>query len=74
MPDKYELLKAETKVDGLEGELLQAFRDFEYLRKKTTDKTVLKNSLYQKQEKLNVICLALLKAYREYVLQLRKFL
>ena len=69
-PNGYELLKIETKIDGLEKELSSLFADFKkYESKKETG---IENEVYQKLEKMNVCCLNLLQTYREYVKNLKK--
>ena len=66
----YELLKIETKIDGLEKELTSLFTDFKkYESKKETD---IEKESYQKLEKMNICCLNLLQTYREYVKNLKK--
>ena len=70
-PKGYELLKIETKIDGLEKELSALFADF----KNTSlyqKETVIENEVYQKLEKMNVCCLNLLETYREYTKNLKK--
>ena len=68
-PKGYELLKIETKIDGLEKELSRLFTDFKkYESKKETD---IENEACQKLEKMNVCCLELLQAYREYTNNLK---
>ena len=66
----YELLKLETKIDGLEKELSSLFADFKKYGPKK--ETVIENEVYQKLEKMNVCCLNLLQSYREYVKNLKK--
>ena len=67
-PKGYELLKMETKIDGLEKELSSLFADF----KKYESKKVVENEAYKKLEKMNVCCLNLLQTYREYAKTLKK--
>ncbi len=69
-PKGYELLKIETKINGLEKELTTIFADFKKceLRKEV----VIENEVYRKLEKMNVCCLNLLQTYREYVKNLKK--
>ena len=69
-PNGYELLKIETKIDGLEKELSNLFADFKKYESKK--ETVVENEVYQKLEKMNVCCLNLLQTYREYVKNLKK--
>ena len=69
-PNGYELLKIETKIDGLEKELSSLFADFKKFESKI--ETVIENEVYQKLEKMNVCCLNLLQNYREYVKNLKK--
>ena len=65
----YELLKIETKIDGLEKELSSLFTDFK--RYESKKETVIENETYQKLEKMNVCCLNLLQTYREYTKNLK---
>ena len=69
-PNGYELLKIETKIDGLEKELSSLFTDFKKYESKK--EAVIENGAYQKLEKMNVCCLNLLQSYREYVKNLKK--
>ena len=69
-PNGYELLKMETKIDGLEKELLNLFADFKKCESKK--ETGIENEAYQKLEKMNVCCLNLLETYREYTKELKK--
>jgi len=69
-PNGYELLKIETKIDGLEKELSSLFADFKKYESKK--EAVIENEIYQKLEKMNVCCLNLLQTYREYVKNLKK--
>ena len=69
-PNGYELLKIETKIDGLEKELSNIFPDFKKYESKK--ETVIEDETYQKLEKMNVCCLNLLQTYREYVKNLKK--
>ena len=69
-PKGYELLKIETKIDGLEKELSRLFTDFKKYEPKKEN--VVENDAYQKLEKMNVCCLNLLQTYREYVKNLKK--
>ena len=69
-PKGYELLKIEAKITILEKELSALFVDFkkdETLRKDIT----IKNSTYQKLQKMNICCLNLLQTYREYTKNLK---
>ncbi len=70
----YELLKRESRASRLENELMAIFKEYEELRKKIEkEKTeISQDPLYQKQQKLNVICISLIKAYREYIQQLKE--
>ena len=63
--DDYELLKIETKIDGLEKELSALFADF---KKYESSKGEI---VYQKLQKMNVCCLNLLQTYREYTKNLK---
>jgi len=68
-PKGYELLKIETKSTVLEKELSVLFEDFKnYEAKKDA---TMENSAYQKLQKMNVCCLNLLQAYREYTKNLK---
>ena len=69
-PKGYELLKIETKIDGLEKELTSLFTDFKKYESKK--ETTIEDETYQKLEKMNVCCLNLLQTYREYVKNLKK--
>ena len=69
-PKGYELLKIETKIDGLEKELSSLFADFKKCESKK--EIVGENDAYQKLEKMNVCCLNLLQTYREYIKNLKK--
>ena len=69
-PNGYELLKIETKIDGLEKELSRLFVDFKKYESKK--EAIIENGTYQKLEKMNVCCLNLLQTYREYVENLKK--
>ena len=68
-PKGYELLKIETKIDGLEKELSDHFTDFKKYESKKD--TTMENSTYQKLQKMNVCCLNLLQTYREYTKNLK---
>ena len=70
-PSGYELLKIETKIDGLEKELSTLFVDFKNTSV-SQKQTVTENEVYQKLEKMNVCCLNLLETYREYTKNLKK--
>ena len=67
---EYELLKIETKIDGLEKELSNLFADFKKFESKK--EVISENREYQNMEKMNVCCLNLLQTYREYVKNLKK--
>ena len=69
--DKYELLKLKSNVESLENELVSLFNDFKKT-KSEQENSISKNPLYQKQDKLNITCINLIKAYREYTAKLRK--
>jgi ATP-dependent helicase/DNAse subunit B len=69
-PKGYELLKIETKIDGLEKELSRLFADFKKYELKK--EVIVENQTYQNMEKMNVCCLNLLQIYREYVKNLKK--
>ena len=68
-PKGYELLKIETKIDGLEKELSRLFTDFKKYESKK--EKVIKNEVYQKLEMMNICCLNLLQTYREYTKNLK---
>ena len=68
-PKGYELLKIETKINGLEKELSALFTDF---KKYELQKNIeIENTAYQKLQKMNVCCLKLLQTYREYTKNLK---
>ena len=69
-PKGYELLKTETKINGLEKELTTLFADFK--KCESRKEVVIENEVYRKLEKMNVCCLNLLQTYREYVKNLKK--
>ena len=69
-PKGYELLKIETKIDGLEKELSHLFTDFKKYESKK--EKVIENEVYEKLERMNVCCLNLLETYREYTKNLKK--
>ena len=69
-PKGYELLKIETKINGLEKELTTIFADFK--KCESRKEVVIENEVYRKLEKMNVCCLNLLQTYREYVKNLKK--
>ena len=63
-PKGYELLKIETKISVLEKELSVLSED---LRKYEKDvNSMSENPTYKRLQKMNVCCLKLLEAYREY--------
>ena len=68
-PNGYELLKIETKIDGLEKELSILFDDFRLAENKDTVDEKLR---YDKLEKMSFCCLKLLEIYREYTKKLKK--
>jgi len=68
-PNGYELLKIETKIDGLEKELSILFDDFRLSENKDTVDEKLR---YDKLEKMSFCCLKLLEIYREYTKALKK--
>ena len=63
-PKGYELLKIEAKITALEKELSALFEDFKKYESKKD--TTMENSAYEKLQKMNVCCLKLVEAYREY--------
>ena len=69
-PKGYELLKIETKIDGLEKELSRLFTDFKKYESKK--EKVIENEVYEKLERMNVCCINLLGTYREYTKNLKK--
>ena len=69
-PKGYELLKIETKIDGLEKELSRLFTDFKKYESKK--EKVIENEVYEKLERMNVCCINLLETYREYTKNLKK--
>jgi hypothetical protein len=68
-PNGYELLKIETKIDGLEKELSILFDDFRLAENQDTLDEKLR---YDKLEKMSFCCLKLLEIYREYTKKLKK--
>jgi len=62
-PSGYELLKIETKIDGLGKELSVLFDDFRLIVNKHAQDEKLR---YDKLEKISFCCLRLLEIYREY--------
>ena len=66
-PSGYELLKIETKIDGLEKELSILFDDFRSVNKDAKND----NLTYDKLEKMSFCCLRLLEIYREYTKKLK---
>ena len=67
-PGGYELLKIETKIDGLEKELSILFDDFRLTTNKHAEDEKLR---YDKLEKMSFCCLRLLEIYREYTKKLK---
>jgi len=67
-PTGYELLKIETKIDGLEKELSILFDDFRLTANKHVQDEKLR---YDKLEKMSFRCLTLLEIYREYTKKLK---
>jgi len=67
-PSGYELLKIETKIDGLEKELSILFDDFRLTVNKHAQDEKLR---YDKLEKMSFCCLRLLEVYREYTKKLK---
>jgi len=67
-PSGYELLKIETKIDGLEKELSIFFDDFRLTVNKHAQDEKLR---YDKLEKMSFCCLRLLEVYREYTKKLK---
>lgn len=60
----YELLKIETKINVLERELSTMSEEFK--KYETNDESLFKNTIWMKLQKMNVCCLKLVEAYREY--------
>ena len=56
------------------NELILIFKEYEELRKKAEKEktTILQDPLYQKQQNLNIICISLIRAYRDYMKQLKE--
>jgi len=67
-PSGYELLKIETKIDGLEKELSILFDDFRLTANKHAQDEKLR---CDKLEKMSFCCLRLLEIYREYTKKLK---
>ena len=67
-PIGYELLKIETKIDGIEKELSILFDDFRLTANKHVQDEKLR---YDKLEKMSFHCLTLLEIYREYTKKLK---
>ena len=63
-PKGYELLKIETKINVLERELSTISEEFK--KYETNDGSLLRNPIWIKLQKMNVCCLKLVEAYREY--------
>ena len=67
-PSGYELLKIETKIDGLEKELSVLFDDFRLASNKHTEDEKLR---YDKLETMSFCCLRLLEIHRKYTKKLK---
>ena len=67
-PSSYELLKIETKIDGLEKELSILFDDFRLTANKHAQDEKLR---YDKLEKMSFCYLRPLEIYREYTKKLK---
>ena len=63
-PKGYELLKIETKINVLEMELSIISEEFK--KYEVNNESLFKNSTWIKLQKMNVCCLKLVEAYREY--------
>ena len=63
-PKGYELLKIETKINILEKELSIISEEFK--KHEANNESLFENSTWIKLQKMNVCCLKLLEAYREY--------
>ncbi len=64
-PKDYELLKIETKINVLERELSTISEEFK--KYETNNDSSFKNPTWIKLQKMNVCCLKLVEAYREYI-------
>ena len=60
----YELLKIETKINVLERELSTISEEFK--KYEANNESLFKNPTWIKLQKMNVCCLKLVEAYREY--------
>ena len=63
-PKGYELLKIETKINVLERELSTISEEFK--KYEINNESLFENPTWIKLQKMNVCCLKLLEAYREY--------
>ncbi len=63
-PKGYELLKIETKINILERELSTISEEFK--KYELNNESLFKNPTWIKLQKMNVCCLKLVVAYREY--------
>ena len=63
-PKGYELLKIETKINVLEMELSNISEEFK--KYEVNNESLFKNPTWIKLQKMNVCCLKLVEAYREY--------
>ena len=60
----YESLKIETKINVLEMELSNISEEFK--KYEVNNESLFKNPTWIKLQKMNICCLKLLEAYREY--------
>ena len=63
-PKGYGLLKIETKINVLERELATISEGFK--KYETNNESLFENPTWKKLQKMNICCLKLLEAYREY--------
>ena len=63
-PKGYELLKIETKINVLERELSTISEEFK--KYEINNESLFENPTWKKLQKMNICCLKLLEAYREY--------
>ena len=63
-PKGYGLLKIETKINVLERELSTISEEFK--KYEINNESLFENPTWIKLQKMNVCCLKLLEAYREY--------
>ena len=63
-PKGYGLLKIETKINVLERELSTISEEFK--KYEINNESLFENPTWKKLQKMNICCLKLLEAYREY--------